>query len=339
MKAIMRSLDNKELERGDSNQLDRLFFQYIQETGLIIDSCHVLKKNVVKLQTEQGPKVLKGFKNKEKLHGQLLLGSILDDRNEKVAASFEPFPTKEWFFHYDGLYWACMPVEEGTPLDFSKRADRLLGLRQIAKFHKETGNLTKDVAPLKLFQLNEKWLRRYNRFQLSLNQAPIQKEFVPLASSVQRWGEWILERINRKFLQHLEVEALNNRSLIHGDVAHHNFLRNKFETVLIDFDLIAYAPLEYDYLQYINRIMPFLKWDLQEVRDIPIPGLKHCLQNPDLYLLLAFPTDFFREWLFLMRTNEQKLNNYLAYARQKFQERERFFIQVQKAYYKRITYN
>ncbi len=49
--------------------------------------------------------------------------------------------------------------------------------------------------------------------------------------------------------------------IIHGDVAHHNFIRGKDEALsLIDFDLIGIAPSYLDLLQYCNRILPSLNW-------------------------------------------------------------------------------
>ena len=40
------------------------------------------------------------------------------------------------------------------------------------------------------------------------------------------------------------------------------FGTSKGELYLIDFDLISIGPIMADYLQYANRILPFLNWSL-----------------------------------------------------------------------------
>ena len=84
--------------------------------------------------------------------------------------------------------------------------------------------------------------------------------------------------------------------IIHGDVAHHNFIRGKDEALyLIDFDLIGIAPSYLDLLQYSNRILPFTQLVL------PLPYLVTNKFQPHEYekfflTALVFPTDIFREW-------------------------------------------
>lgn len=98
-------------------------------------------------------------------------------------------------------------------------------------------------------------------------------------------------------LEALELNAIEHGCIVHGDPAHHNFIFNRTNLLLIDGDLISYAPLEYDYLQLMNRMLPFSNWSLDEWFAYSIPSVKTILKNNFLFQLLAYPTDIYREWL------------------------------------------
>ena len=88
-------------------------------------------------------------------------------------------------------------------------------------------------------------------------------------------------------------------------MAHHNFMKtSKGELYLIDFDLISIGPEIADYLQYANRILPFLNWSLSEL-DTFEPFQPFLKQKVFLYGL-AFPSDILREWNRLVK--EQTFN-------------------------------
>ncbi|MDQ7863228.1 phosphotransferase [Peribacillus frigoritolerans] len=79
-------------------------------------------------------------------------------------------------------------------------------------------------------------------------------------------GEWSLEGFDK----YQSLWDKEKKVIIHGDCAHHNFLRRADGTLtLIDFDLMANAPRCIDYLQYANRISQHLEDAANELWEMP----------------------------------------------------------------------
>lgn len=80
-----------------------------------------------------------------------------------------------------------------------------------------------------------------------------------IISELISWANWSLAGMVRKRRFFQKEPSV----ILHGDVAHHNFLRDKNGKLhLIDFDLISIGPPSFDYLQYANRILPSIDWSL-----------------------------------------------------------------------------
>jgi thiamine kinase-like enzyme len=93
--------------------------------------------------------------------------------------------------------------------------------------------------------------------------------------------------------------------ILHGDVAHHNFLRNKAGNLqLIDFDLISIGPNSLDYLQYANRILPYMDWSFNQLSQMK--QIQSFLNEKAFLYALAFPADIFREWNRIIREQTYK---------------------------------
>ena len=112
---------------------------------------------------------------------------------------------------------------------------------------------------LPTFHLVEKWEERSTLFKRNL---PLISFFLEreIITELINWVEWSLSGLRQ------EKDTLEKlpKAILHGDVAHHNFMRtSKGDLFLIDFHLISIGPEIADYLQYANRILPFLNWSLK----------------------------------------------------------------------------
>ena len=74
-----------------------------------------------------------------------------------------------------------------------------------------------------------------------------------------------------------------------------------------DFDLISVGPVMADYLQYANRILPFLNWSLPSLTSFQ--GISPYFQQKIFLYALAFPTDIFREWNRLIKDRTYQESN------------------------------
>ena len=127
------------------------------------------------------------------------------------------------------------------------------------------------------------------KYQLFKENLPVLSFFLQkeIIHELLHWAGWSLQakKEQNSFEQIPTV-------ILHGDVAHHNFLRTSDgELFLIDFDLISIGPEIADYLQYANRILPFLEWSTKELTDFE-PFQLYFQQKVFLYAL-GFPTDIF----------------------------------------------
>lgn len=138
-----------------------------------------------------------------------------------------------------------------------------------------------------------------------------------------KWADWSLKGLDEQLCT-IENEK---KVILHGDVAHHNFIRNPSGTLcLIDFDLISIGYRSADYLQYANRILPYLNWSLDELEKINV--FKPYLLKKGFLYGLAYPTDIFREWNRLIRERQYHdptmVRQLLDLTVEQFVERQKF---------------
>lgn len=239
-----------------------------------------------------GPLILKGFNTYEKWNRQQMLTHLLKKNGftQTYEMYREPKP-----FQVDRIWYGFieyLPSSKDS-FTFTNKKNRIEGAQLLESFHNSA-----DVISLSLPLFNQvrKW---QDRLALFRQNARTISSHIP-ASIVNEWiswGEWSLKGIvvHQKFLYQ------DKNTIIHGDCAHHNFLRKQDgELALIDFDLIAKAPRMYDYLQYANRILPHLDNPMNEIWDYP--QIKAYKGNLAFLYALAYPSDIFREWNLLFKT-------------------------------------
>lgn len=103
-----------------------------------------------------------------------------------------------------------------------------------------------------------------------------------------------------------------SQTLIHGDIAHHNFLQTANGLVIIDFDLASYADPDEEWTLLLQRFLPFVKYDLQLLIDEHPDFLRIIEEQPSG---LRYPNEVFREWLaFLQKPHKRKQERLLAFT-------------------------
>ncbi|MDP4550434.1 phosphotransferase [Alkalihalobacillus macyae] len=232
--------------------------------------------------------IIKGALNREVLIKQIELSMCCPSS----FVTFIPFVDGDWVKESNAVYWACMEFMPGRSLFYSVKEERQLALEKVAQFHEETtGYQFRNIPTM---SLKQKWTNRLLRFTSSVQPELFSAEQNSLLKRYTKIGEAVLLQMN---VDDLEKEAFQNGYIVHGDPAHHNFIFHHHSLLLIDGDLAVHAPKEYDYLQMLNRMLPYCSWSLDEWVNNQIPALNYCFTNPSLRRLLAYPADFYREWL------------------------------------------
>jgi hypothetical protein len=202
-------------------------------------------------------------------------------------------------------------VDTGKVFTYNTFQERQSALAVLNEFHSCSGQLLlkkdseKTKANLPRQGLIKKWKIRLEEFR---HNAQLLSLYVPFSyiESYIRLGEYALEGI-------MHQDFSGESCILHGDVAHHNFLMNeRNELYIIDFDLISSGPKEIDYIQFANRIFPYIHWSLESL-------WKHSSFNAYkddkmFQSSLLYPSDIFREWNRFFRERPQyqrRVWNYL----------------------------
>lgn len=283
--------------RGDDEQSNRLLSYLKQSLPLTIKRLDRIRHHVYLLEAAEGLFILKGFSSHHRLKLQEAFTKSLKKEGFSQSYSFVSFSDKVPLY-FDHTFWGCIEYIEPhwEYFSFIKNSDRKLGSKLLNHFHFTTEKFApryRSIIPT--YSLYDKWSDRLKQF---IQNIPTIRYFVnySIIQELVAWGNWSLAGMKQEasfFEQSKEV-------ILHGDVAHHNFIRAKNRALyLIDFDLISIGPKYYDLLQYANRIFPFLNWSLKELKQYE--ELKCLTEEKALLYALVFPTDIFREWNRLIR--------------------------------------
>lgn len=183
------------------------------------------------------------------------------------------------------------PWVEAESVNFSKRKDRQLSLSAIRSLH-ATAAVVKwqDKSYLKDYDVLYKWedrLKRYMDHQKEIASIIGEKE----AEKIRFYASNALERLNKT------APLKRHRTLLHGDVVHHNFLKHADEVKLIDFDLACLGPEEVEMALWMHRVLPHVNYQVGDLLDEQ-PDLKFT--DPAYLFLLLYPNELLREWLYVI---------------------------------------
>ncbi|MBM7584822.1 serine/threonine protein kinase [Bacillus pakistanensis] len=296
--------------RGDDH-LNRLLYFLRLKLNLKYAQLQEIKQGKWLLSTQNEKWFLKEFSTEKKFMKQLILTKELLKRGYSQVLAFHPIHQTSPI-RFDGKLYGLMEwLEHEQDFGYSHEYERQYALQTLKQFHDVTKKILLESPQLsKYFDENNylsKWESRLAEFT---NNIPYLQAFIPLyyLLAYKQWGEWSLHRLkNMSF-------APTNYCIIHGDVAHHNFLLSKNgKLYLIDFDLATIAAEEVDDLQFANRILPYLKWSTNELFS---SSLYHVYRKDKVFLMaLVYPTDIYREWNRFLRENiryKDKVWNYLV---------------------------
>lgn len=309
---------------GDDAYFDRLFSYFRSQFDEKIIRIVPIRKDVFFVKTVKKTYCLKGFRTYKRLKLQETFTSTLKKEGFSDTYLFIPAPVKDQLF-FEGTYFGCIEyiLPKKMAFSYTLQKDRQEGLELIEKFHHVTSKFEARYRTLlPNAQLIEKWRDRFSTF---LNNLPFLGYFIneSFISEMVSWANWSLAGLekNHAFFQKEPFVIL------HGDVAHHNFLRDSEGKLnLIDFDLISIGPYFLDHLQYVNRILPYIEWSFDRLASFKqIQGL---LKEDAFLYALVFPADIFREWNRMIRekshTNQVKFNQIMELTIGQFYSRKQF---------------
>ncbi|WP_171038032.1 phosphotransferase [Aquibacillus sediminis] len=315
---------NKSLGRGDSN-MDRLSSFLRSEGTLSVRSMKRLKPFVFYIETEeQESYIVKGNQSFSFVRQQQQFFEKLDI---PFVYNYVPFTNNQIILQGFGLYWTLIPYIDGDLLHFEQEQDREDALGVVREFHQLTTGCQIEQPLLKL-PLYIKWGHRLQKLQQTKG---IMKKygFKQLYDDVFSVSQERLASFASYDWGEIEKVSVQNWQWIHGDVAAHNFIRDRNGDVhLIDFDLVSLAPHLYDYIQLGQRFLPYLDWDLEHLLR-SFSWLDQSVQ-PIWLTGLTIPSDFIREWwnFTLRQPTEAQYVAYLQQLEKEWEKRLQFVEQV-----------
>lgn len=222
--------------------------------------------------------------------------------NQLRARGFQEMP-QIWT---DGDQWMLTPFIEGKVCSYRNLFEAEKAITCLAQFHQLGQRL-----PVPLLKQQMKFLlydRLYDRIC----------SFYKLLSHIHRiegeWGEFLRKyvplyyedalkawkRVQSSGIYDLTVSDVNNRAVVHRDLANHNWMLDQTGKIwLIDFETAGYDAQIGDLWQMLARILYEHQWSPAVFSQLLMsyhtirPLSVH--EKKVLYSLLSFPNDFMRE--------------------------------------------
>lgn len=317
-------------KKGDDDYYDRLFSYFQSQFYERIIQFVPLRKTVIFVKTEQNTYIIKGYSTNSRLRLQEVFTDTLKKEGFTKTYSYLTPSVKEQLF-FEGTYFGCIEylLPHKTAFSFHTEKNRQEGLELLEQFHQTTSLFEARYRTLlPKGHLLEKWIDRLNMFTANF---PFIKYFINelILEDIVSWAKWSLGGMEKKY-RHFFNDPL---VILHGDVAHHNFLRDYRGSLhLIDFDLICIGPPAFDYLQYANRILPSIDWTFEKL--IKHTQMKKYVHGDAFLYALAYPADIFREWNRLIReksyTDSVKLKQVIDLSIKQYYARKRFVDHLQE---------
>ncbi|MHA6259307.1 phosphotransferase [Sporosarcina sp. CAU 1771] len=189
----------------------------------------------------------------------------------------------------DSLVFVQPWLDKVRPVNFKKRADRTDSLSALNELHNTMQQVDWSASVyLHPYPLLEKWQDRIIRFR-EIKDACATYIGRKQVEEILFYAANALSIVKKTYKDNL------NGTLLHGDVVHHNILRDQDGMIrFIDFDLASTGPAGTEIALWIHRVLPQIDYDIQFLLNEQ-PSLKN-LDSSSLSLLL-FPNELLREWL------------------------------------------
>ncbi|KXH87336.1 hypothetical protein AU377_01810 [Sporosarcina sp. HYO08] len=188
-------------------------------------------------------------------------------------------------------------LDGAKAVNFKKRIDRIDSLAALHALHKTTAQIDWHASVfLHPYPILEKWKDRIARFKGIKKACSAYLEESQI-DEILYYAENALSHIKKVYRNVLDG------TLLHGDVVHHNILRDPNGMIrFIDFDLACTGPPGTELALWIHRVLPQIGYDVNFLFDEQ-PSLQK-LDEASLSLLL-FPNEVIREWLHLFTLSPQ----------------------------------
>ncbi|WP_197280099.1 phosphotransferase [Bacillus sp. FJAT-27251] len=327
-KTLTKAMNIKFHPRRDDST-DRLFSYLQSALPVRIETMTKIRDRVFLLRTGNTFFMLKAYSSEEKLQQQQVFTAALREAGFSESYTFLKLSDQPLFF--ENAFYGCQEYipPSSKPFNYLAQTEREEGLGLLAKYHMATRDLVPEFRlSVPKQDIWQKWQERAAGFKRNTKIVNyfVQKQ---LTAEILDWSELALEGMAENLGQLYAAEPV----ILHGDVAHHNFLRDETGRLcLIDFDLISLGPETCDLLQYANRILPFMNWSLESLS--AMKGFSGCLSNKAFLYGLMYPADIFREWNRIIRLkayyNPARTAPLIELTVNQFNARKRFIEKVKK---------
>jgi hypothetical protein len=326
---MMKAMSMTFKQKGDDDYFIRLLSYLRSQFKENIVEMVPYRKSVIRIKTNKTSYMLKGFHTNKRLRLQEAFTATLRKEGFSKTYLFVHPQIKEPLF-FEGTYFGCMEYipPNRIPFSFQSQKNRQEGLELLEQYHQVTSSFEsryRTLIPKGI--IIEKWRDRGKTFSSNISTL---KYFIndKVLADMINWAQWSLSGMEKNRSMFLNEPFC----ILHGDVAHHNFLRDTNGVLhLIDFDLISIGPASLDYLQYANRILPSLDWSFDRLAKFP--QYEDLLNEKAFLYALAYPADIFREWNRLIREgsyrDHKKYNQVMELTNGQFYSRKKFIDRLQ----------
>ncbi|ARD47020.1 MULTISPECIES: phosphotransferase [unclassified Sporosarcina] len=183
-------------------------------------------------------------------------------------------------------------LQDAKAVNFKRRIDRIDSFRALQALHDTKYTIDwPSISSLPHYHMLEKWEVRLARFE---ELRELCEAFLPphVIEELLTYGRDALNICKK------QPPPVSSLTLLHGDVVHHNILRDASGTIcFIDFDLACLGTEEDERVLWMHRVLPQISYN-------PVflmgehPALQ-TLSNQSLAKLL-YPNEVLREWLHLL---------------------------------------
>lgn len=188
--------------------------------------------------------------------------------------------------------------------DFSKAKHRKNAVKILKALHKTNEKIDWnhfEVIPKQ--RLLQKWNARLERFLL--NEKELVKYLRHHYYDIVLYANKVLKKIRKN-----PGHNPKKRTLLHGDVVHHNFLITKDGMKLIDFDLAIVGDPAEEMILWMHRALPTMDYDVEQLLQEHSYLEEICLSKLHY---LQYPNELLREWQYVLQLGDYDREAFLEY--------------------------
>ncbi|WP_212952570.1 aminoglycoside phosphotransferase family protein [Siminovitchia terrae] len=286
----------------------RLLLYLKKRTGIDFRKISNIKKAVWITSSENERWIIKEFPNSDKLIQQVQLTELLWKHGFHNTYRFHPIH-RNGPCYFEGRCLGIIQYIESLKhkrFYYDSAENREEALSLLCRFHSTTSKCVPQLKDkLIKFDLLKKWEKRLEKFK---------RNFVSLKglSVYPHLDKYIA--IGEASLQimrgHKAYFSMGPYCILHGDLAHHNFIRQADGSLfMIDFDLASIGPKQIDILQYCNRILPEIGWSPTRLF-AEGEAISQFKKDIPFLAALLYPADIFREWNYFSDYDKKKQKKY-----------------------------